>query len=224
MQNNVKFSNILLFLVCISLIFTSYQGFSKAFQKPVVIRKKIVPQNDVRKPTVQSTAQKSKSQLQLLKPISEISKIREEKKENGFEDDEVMLAAAESSMLTKHAYDPAGKIDPFEPLFQEKANSAKTENTPIIDHRPQKGPLESIDTSQLKLTGIIYATGRNFALVQEASGKGHVVKKGTYIGTQGGKVIEIINKKVIIGEKWQDNNGNIYIQKSELKLLNTSRT
>lgn len=224
MQNYVKFSNILLFLVCISLILTSYQGFAEALQKPVVIRKKIVSQNDVRATSVQSTAPKSKSKLELLKPKSEISKIPAEKEENGFEGEEIMLAAAESSKSTKQAYDPARKIDPFEPLFQEKANSVKTENMPIIDHRHKKGPLEFIDTSQLKLTGIIYATGRNFALLQEASGKGHVIKKGTYIGTKGGKVIEILNKKVIIGEKWQDNNGNITIQKNELKLLNKSRT
>ena len=85
----------------------------------------------------------------------------------------------QANRLTKQAYDPARKIDPFEPLFQEKTNSVKPENTPNIDHHPIKGPLESIDTSQLKLTGIIYATSRNFALVQEASGKGHVIKKGT---------------------------------------------
>jgi type IV pilus assembly protein PilP len=224
MQNYIKFSNILLFLVCISLIFTSYQGFAKALQKPVVIRKKIVPQHDVRATALQRTAPKSKSQIQLLKPKSEISIIPEKKEENGFEGEEIMLAAAGSSGSTKQAYDPASKIDPFEPLFQEKVNSLKPEITPIIDHQGQKGPLESIDTSQLKLTGIIYAAGRNVALVQEASGKGHVIKKGTYIGTNGGKVIEIVNKKVIIGEKWKDTNGNIYTQTSELKLLNKSRT
>jgi type IV pilus assembly protein PilP len=222
MQNHVKFSTILLFLVCISLIFTSYQGSAKALQKPVVVRKKIVPQNDVRATSTQSKA--PKSNMELLKPKSEISKISEDKEENGFEEEEIVLAAAEFSRLTKQAYDPGRKIDPFEPLFQEKTNSEKPENTPIIDHRPIKGPLESIDTSQLKLTGIIYAAGRNIGLVQEASGKGHVIKKGTYIGTKGGQVIEISNKKVIIGEKWQDNNGNITIQKSELKLLNKSKT
>ena len=223
MQNYVKFSAILLFLVCISLFFTSYQGFAKAFPKPVVIRKKIVPQNDVREPSMQSTAPKSKFEIELLKAKSEFSKIPGEKEENGFEGEEIMLAASGASKLTKQAYDPARKIDPFEPLFQEKAHSVKTENIPIIDHAHQKGPLELIDTIQLKLTAIIYAPGGNFALVQEASGKGHVIKKGTYIGTKGGKVIEILNKKVIIAEKWKDHTGNIYIQKNELKLLNNLR-
>ena len=224
MQKYVRFSNILLFLVCFSFIFTGYQGFAETLRKPVVIRKKIVPQNDARTTSVQSTTPKSKSKIELLKPKSEISKLLEEKEENGFESDEIMLADAQSFKSTKSAYDPARKIDPFEPLFQEKIRSVKVEHTPIIDDRSNKGPLELIDTSQLKLTAIIYATGRNFALVQEASGKGHVIKKGSYIGTKGGKVIEILNKKVIIGEKWQDNDGNIYIQKNELKLLNKSRT
>ena len=224
MQNYVKFSKILLFLVCFSFIFTSYQGFAETLRKPVVIRKKIVPQNDVQATSVQSTTPKSKSEIELLKPKSEISKIPEKKEENGFEGEEIMLAAAGASDSTKQTYDPASKIDPFEPLFQEKVNSEKPEITPVIDQDRKKGPLELIDTSQLKLTGIIYATGRNLALVQEASGKGHVIKKGSYIGTKGGKVIEILNKKVIIGEKWQDNDGNIYNQKNELKLLNKSRT
>jgi len=223
MQTYVKFSNILLFLVCISLILSSYRGYAEALQKPLVIRKKIVPQNDVRATSAQSTAQKFKSEIELLKPKSEISKIPAEKEENGIEGEEIMLAAAESSKSTNQAYDPAKKIDPFEPLFHEKAGSVKPEVTPIIDHDHQKGPLESIDMSQLKLTGIIYATGRNFALVQEASGKGHVIKKGTYIGTKGGRVIEILNKKVIIGEKWKGSDGNIYIQKNELTLLKKSK-
>lgn len=221
MLNYVKFFNILLLLVCISLIFTSYDGFAKSLQKPVVIRKKIVPQNDVWATSAQSTAPASRSKLELLKPKSDISKIPEEKEEeDGFEGQANMMAAAGYSKSTEHVYDSAGKIDPFEPLFQEKADSVTAEDTPIIDDHPVKGPLESIDTSQLKLTGIIYATGRNFALVQEASGKGHVIKKGTYIGTRGGKVTKILDKKVTIGEKWKDNKGNIYTQTSELKLLN----
>ncbi len=129
------------------------------------------------------------------------------------------MAAAEFTQQTQHAYDPAGKIDPFEPLFRQKAMSVESEDTPIIDDRPDKGPLELINTSQLKLSGIIFATGRNLALVQEASSKGHVIKKGTRIGTKGGKVTEILNDKVIIGEKWKDHKGNVYVQTSELKLF-----
>ena len=58
----------------------------------------------------------------------------------------------------------------------------------------------------------------NKALVQDASGKGYVVHEGTFIGTNAGRVSEILNDRVIIEEQIEDAYGKIYTRKRVLKI------
>ncbi len=112
-------------------------------------------------------------------------------------------------------YDPTGKIDPFEPLFREKQVLAK--NSKKIKRVPRT-PLERIDLSQLKLVGIILAASGNRALVEESSGKGYIIKKGTYIGINGGIIVQIQKDIVTVEEKFEDFSGKIQSRNRELKL------
>jgi type IV pilus assembly protein PilP len=66
--------------------------------------------------------------------------------------------------------------------------------------------------------GIIQAPSGSRALVQESSGKGYVVKKGTYIGTNSGKVVKILKDRIIIEEESEDIYGKPSIIKKPLKL------
>lgn len=116
---------------------------------------------------------------------------------------------------TPDKYDPTGKVDPFEPLFREKPVLAKKKKRE--KRRPQT-PLERIDISQLKLVGIILASSGNRALVEESSGKGYVIRKGTYIGTNSGKVVKINMETVIVEEEIEDVTGKIAVRKREIKL------
>jgi len=113
-------------------------------------------------------------------------------------------------------YNPKGKIDPFEPLFKEKVAVAVARAR--HKKRIPRTPLEKIDLSQLKLVAIVLAKSGNRALVEESSGKGYVIKKGTYIGTNAGKVVAIAKDRVIVAEEYEDVNGNVTIHKKEIKL------
>ena len=113
-------------------------------------------------------------------------------------------------------YNPEGKLDPFEPLFK-KENVSVTSKTKIKRRKPLT-PLEKLNLSQLTLVGIIRAPSGNRALVQEASGKGYIVKKGTYIGTQSGKVEGILDDRIIIEEKSENIYGKAVTIKKTLKL------
>ena len=112
-------------------------------------------------------------------------------------------------------YDPKGKTDPFEPLFRD---------SPVLNKKKKRKkrlpqtPLERIDLSQLRLVGIILASSGNRALVEESSGKGYVIKKGTYIGTNAGKVVNIKKETVIVEEEFEDAYGKIATRKREIKL------
>jgi type IV pilus assembly protein PilP len=114
------------------------------------------------------------------------------------------------------SYDAIGKIDPFAPLFREKPESVKKGKRK--KKRIPRTPLERIDLSQLKLVGIILASSGNRALVEESSGKGYVIKKGTYIGMNSGKVVNIKKEKVVVEEEFEDVFGKTKFRHREIKL------
>jgi type IV pilus assembly protein PilP len=113
------------------------------------------------------------------------------------------------------AYNPEGKTDPFKPLFKEQPDLPKPKKK---KRRVPRTPLEKVALSQLKLVGIIMAHSGNRALVQEASGKGYIIKKGTYIGLNSGKVVQIKKDKVVIEEEIENLVGKLMTRNKELSL------
>ncbi len=114
-------------------------------------------------------------------------------------------------------YSPEGKLDPFEPLFKEKAVVVAVKKK-TLKRRTPLTPLEKVDLSQLKLVGIIRAQNGNMAMVEEASGKGYIVKKGTYIGIHSGKIVQILRDRIMVEEKTEDIYGKVSITKKPLQL------
>ena len=115
-------------------------------------------------------------------------------------------------------YDPAGKIDPFEPLIKDTPKDPSRKATYADTDTGGGTPLEKIDLSQLKLTGIVRVAGGNKGLVREASGRGHIIARGTRIGIHGGRVAEVCSDRIIIKEKMKDVLGRIFFQSTEMKL------
>jgi type IV pilus assembly protein PilP len=114
------------------------------------------------------------------------------------------------------AYNPEGKTDPFKPLFKEQPDLPKQQKKK--KRRIPRTPLEKVALSQLKLVGIIMAQSGNMAMVQEASGKGYIIKKGTYIGLNSGKVVQISKDKVVIEEEIENIVGKLTTRNKELSL------
>ena len=114
-------------------------------------------------------------------------------------------------------YNPEGKLDPFAPLIKEKPVNLAVKHRKAVRRKPLT-PLEKLDLSQLKLVVILRAQSGNRALVEEDSGKGYVIKKGTYIGTHSGKVAKILSDRIIVEEEEEDIYGKISVRKREIKL------
>lgn len=172
------------------------------------------------KPPVKSETEKNKSPVENLQVETDTLK----KTDTSPEMINIPALALENdeNSDSELAYNPVGRIDPFTPLFQNK-NEKVSENTSksqtIRDTRRGKlTPLEKMDISQLQLTAIILGQQRNIAMVQESTGKGHVVKKGTYIGINSGRVVEITKNTVVIEEEVEDLLGKIIVRKREMKL------
>ena len=114
-------------------------------------------------------------------------------------------------------YNPKGKIDPFVPLFQEKPAE-----TPVATKKRRKRiprtPLEMIALSQLKLTAIILRPSGNKALLEEATGRGYVVIKGTPVGKNWGKITEILKDRIIVEEEVENLLGKVTLKRNEIKI------
>ncbi len=129
----------------------------------------------------------------------------------------------------EYLYDPRGKIDPFVPfiLTPEKGFSysgGTTENTAaemLKKLREAKTELQTIKLSELTLTAIIKADDKIWAMVSGPGGRGYILKKGTFVGTEGGIVEQVVYedkktpfgvepvRKVIIKEPYVDVSGNL---------------
>jgi type IV pilus assembly protein PilP len=150
-----------------------------------------------------------------LKPKSDISKIQPSSSGQPAEPGAGQTTVASTSSNSWPTYNPKGKVNPFEPLFREREVAASKSKR---KKRIPRTPLEKIDLSQLKLVGIVTASSGNKALVEESNGKGYVIRKGTYIGTNAGKVVEIETDKVIVAEEYEDVVGNVTLRNKELTL------
>ncbi len=115
-------------------------------------------------------------------------------------------------------YNPKGKIDPFEPLLKDESAAVVAKVRVKTDPNRPKTPLERIDLGQLKLVAVIAASTGNRALVEESSGKGYIIKAGTFIGLNSGKVVDIKNGKVLVEEEFEDVYGKAITQKKEITL------
>lgn len=202
----------------------------KPAPKPLVVKRTLVAKKmDIGVPQTAEPAIKKPAVM----PKSEISQIKQpvkiieppansDIKPAGKPDANKMLIASTPENTTipnrrggPSAYDPTGKVDPFEPLLRDKPVAVKKQKR---KKRIPQTPLERIELSQLKLVAIIVASSGNRALVEESTGKGYVIKTGTYIGTNAGKVVKINKNNVIVEEEFEDVFGKIKTRQRELKL------
>ncbi|MEA3280829.1 MAG: pilus assembly protein PilP [Thermodesulfobacteriota bacterium] len=186
-----------------------------AIAKPVAKKRVSKPESKVTETKVEKTVQKpviskarepGKADEPISKQPEKITPLKPESKKETVTDDTdrkpVTLASLKMKFpVTTVLYNPEGKIDPFAPLFrEEKPASAKTVKKGKGKICIPLTPLQKIDLSQLRLVGIIRSASGNKAMVEEASGKGYVIKKGTYIGINCGTVGEILKDRVIVDE------------------------
>ena len=193
-------------IVCILCFFPMLWGCEKPSEPPLKSRQ-ITQKIIVEKKEVQTPTTKPKDTVQAEIPNSKQELVAEKSQ----------TAPKTNIPEISDLYNPEGKLDPFEPLFKkEPASLAVGKNK--IERRKPLTPLERINLSQLTLVGIIQAPSGSRALVQESSGKGYIVKKGTYIGTNSGKVVQILKDSIIVEEESEDIYGKISIVKKPLKL------
>ncbi len=223
MERYFKLSFIVFMTLCVSLSMAVSASLARSKDKPIVVRKKIEARSQKVSESFSETEAGGNNKVSVPGPKSDLAPLKDNEEVDD-EIDEILVAMNSARNPDNFEYNPKGKVDPFEPLF--KATTKKEEKITFTPKPPPRGhipgDLEKIDLSQLKLTGIVMSSTKNLGLVQEASGKGHIIFTGSRIGIRGGRVSDILKDKVIIKETLENTRGQIVVQKKELKLKNTS--
>lgn len=179
-------------------------------QKATVISKKIVMPKKEKQPV------KKDEKIELSKPEIKKPEIKKQdlkpktSKTDMIPDQKIELPET----TVTYSYKVEGKTDPFASIF-------RTGPSVLADQNEKKRiltPIEKVDLGQLKLVGIIFAPSGNKALVEDASGKGFIIKKDTRIGINSGRVIKILKNRIVVEEKAESILGETTLVKKELKL------
>ncbi len=94
----------------------------------------------------------------------------------------------------EYVYDPSGKRDPFRSFILTVDNERKD----------SRGPLEQFDLAQLTVVAVVWGTDRPRAVVADPSGRGYIVREGTYMGKNEGRIIEIADNALTVKETYVD--------------------
>jgi type IV pilus assembly protein PilP len=105
----------------------------------------------------------------------------------------------------------SGGRDPFRPMTMRTKVSTRA--------RENLSPLERFDLGQLKIVGIVWDIKEPRAMIEDTAGLGYVVKVGTPIGNNDGKVKAIHRNQIIVEESYEDTYGARKSRDVSLKLL-----
>jgi len=109
-------------------------------------------------------------------------------------------------------YDPTNKIDPFKSFI-----SIKDEIEGEAEEEPRTY-LETLDISQLTVSATVLSGKDSWALIRDSKGDGHVIKVGTPIGKNRGKVARITKNEIIVREQYKNIKGKIITRDISIKL------
>lgn len=123
-------------------------------------------------------------------------------------------AAEPAAVAPEYHYDPTGKVDPFRSYVRRQVT---------FDPEGSASPLERFDLTQLAVMGIIWGLEEPRALVRDPTGKGYIVRAGTPIGKNKGRILRIEDNKVVVKETYLDHLDRATTKEVDLELYVNGR-
>ena len=101
-----------------------------------------------------------------------------------------------------------GRSDPFEPFITPKAATTKPPLNPdeIVEEDVELTGMRQFEPGQLKLVAVLQSGTQRFAMVEDVTGKGYILRIGMPIGRRG-VVSAIQPKQVVITETARTRSG-----------------
>jgi len=110
-----------------------------------------------------------------------------------------------------YTYNPFGKRDPFESYLKENTGTERPKSS---------NPLLNYDLSKFQLMGIVWGMANPRAIVRDGDGHGHIIRRGTRIGRNRGRVMRILKDRVVVAEQFRDPLGKLIVSEFSMKLKN----
>jgi type IV pilus assembly protein PilP len=117
---------------------------------------------------------------------------------------ETTAAAAAAPVAEPYYYNPAGKRDPFQGFLNHGGRA-------LEEIRSDAPPLQRWDVDKYTLHGVIWNTQSPRGLLIDPEGTGHVVRLGTYVGRNWGKVTNISETGIVVTEEYQTLDGELVV-------------
>ena len=114
------------------------------------------------------------------------------------------VVAEAEKLAAEYYYNPAGKRDPFLSFINRDGGSGGVGDT-------DAPPLQRYDVDKFVLKGVIWKTESPRALIIDPDRTGHVVKMGTYVGRNWGKVTSISDQCIVVTEEYQTLDGELVV-------------
>jgi len=126
-------------------------------------------------------------------------------------------AAADTQAVQKgYSYTSAGKADPFRPLVTDatavRAAASRPRDTAFLT------PLQKYELKDLKLVAVVISDTEPTAMLEDPTGYGYVVRKGTLVGPHDGVVVRVMPNGLVIREQVYDSLGEVESRISTLTI------
>ncbi len=113
----------------------------------------------------------------------------------------VLVAAVDAGTVTEqpqynYTYNPVGKRDPFRSPIDERKGDKPADG--VNEVCPE--PLCQFDLEQLSLVAVVSGDANPVAMLEDSKKVGHIIRRNTKVGKQGGKVSQILRDCIEVTE------------------------
>lgn len=127
---------------------------------------------------------------------------------------------ASSAAALAYSYTPIGKRDPFRGRTMVEAAASQSEaEMQICDE-----PLCQFDLNDLSLVAVVSGDANPLGMVEDRGGIGHVVRRNSKIGRNGGKVTQIIRDCIVVTSYISGPDGKAQPNKTNMCVKSDTRT
>ena len=123
-------------------------------------------------------------------------------------------AIEEAAPVVEYHYDPTDKVDPFRSYARRQIT---------FDSEAKTSPLERFELIQLEVMGIVWGLAEPRALLRDPTGKGYIVRAGTPIGKNNGRILRIEENKIVVKETFLDHLDRATTKEVDLELYANGR-
>jgi Tfp pilus assembly protein PilP len=120
----------------------------------------------------------------------------------------VTQAAGEPTAPAVYTYDFTIR-DPFRPYISKQQEDQTVDSC---------GPLCTYDVGQFNVSGIIWGISQPAAMLRAPDGKPYIVKVGSPIGRNKGKVVSISKERIAVLEKYVNYRGEVVTNRVDIEL------